>query len=271
MEEFKSLFNRFVISCTGQDSEKFLQGLCTNDVRQKHFYSLMLTPKGKFLFDFFAYRVDFEHYLIDASNENLLVKMLTYKLRNQIVLQDLSCEYKVLHSNDAFENLVDGFAFQDPRNVAMGFRAIVRKTNDAKFDGSLEVYLKSKYQNAIPDGDLDMTTDKSFPLEFGLNQLNGVSHSKGCYLGQEAIARAHHTGVVRKNMHKVTAVEGQSLVGIQKGTEIFVDGEKIGSWCSGYKNLGIALIRTQSVPSSKIATLCGGKVSLELAPWYQKS
>ena len=38
----------------------------------------------------------------------------------------------------------------------------------------------------------------AMPLEYNIGYLNGVSFHKGCYLGQELIARTHHTGVVRK-------------------------------------------------------------------------
>lgn len=45
------------------------------------------------------------------------------------------------------------------------------------------------------------------PLEYNLDALNGVSYSKGCYVGQELIARTHNRGVVRKRLMPVT-IEG---------------------------------------------------------------
>lgn len=38
------------------------------------------------------------------------------------------------------------------------------------------------------------------PLEYNLDGLNGVSYTKGCYVGQELIARTHNRGVVRKRL-----------------------------------------------------------------------
>lgn len=42
------------------------------------------------------------------------------------------------------------------------------------------------------------------PLEYNLDALNGVSYSKGCYVGQELVARTHHRGVIRKRLMPVS-------------------------------------------------------------------
>ena len=45
------------------------------------------------------------------------------------------------------------------------------------------------------------------PLEYNLDGLNGVSYTKGCYVGQELIARTHNRGVVRKRLMPI-AIKG---------------------------------------------------------------
>ncbi len=52
----------------------------------------------------------------------------------------------------------------------------------------------------IPEGAYDMELDTSLPLEFNLDWLNGISFTKGCYMGQELTSRTHHTGVIRKRL-----------------------------------------------------------------------
>lgn len=47
----------------------------------------------------------------------------------------------------------------------------------------------------------------AMPLEYNLDALHGVSYSKGCYVGQELIARTHNRGVVRKRLMPI-AIEG---------------------------------------------------------------
>ena len=46
------------------------------------------------------------------------------------------------------------------------------------------------------------------PLEYNLDALNGISHTKGCYVGQELVARTHNRGVVRKRLMPVS-IEGE--------------------------------------------------------------
>jgi len=52
-----------------------------------------------------------------------------------------------------------------------------------------------------------MDAGHAMPLEYNLDGLNGVSYSKGCYVGQELVARTHNRGVVRKRLMPVR-IEG---------------------------------------------------------------
>ena len=49
------------------------------------------------------------------------------------------------------------------------------------------------------------------PLEYNLDALNGISYTKGCYVGQELVARTHNKGVVRKRLMPVS-IEGEGTV-----------------------------------------------------------
>ena len=51
----------------------------------------------------------------------------------------------------------------------------------------------------------------AMPLEYNLDALNGVSYTKGCYVGQELIARTHNRGVIRKRLMPFT-IDGESLL-----------------------------------------------------------
>jgi folate-binding protein YgfZ len=271
MNQFEYLSDRVVISCIGTHAQKFLQGIVTNDVLQNSSYSMMLSPTGKFLFDFFIYQVSPEHYLIDAASEKCLDKIRTYKLRNDVELSNISERYAVLYATKATDFMRSFYLFSDTRHQNMGVRCILPKTFFANLDFTQNqpgLYAKAKYQNTIPDGELDMISEKSFPLEFGLSELNGVSYTKGCYLGQEIIARTYHTGVIRKHLYKVIASGGSSLQAVDQGSDILQEGLKVGSFCSGYSNLGIALVRSEDIDSKSNVTLCGEKILLEKASWH---
>ena len=55
------------------------------------------------------------------------------------------------------------------------------------------------------------TAVDSIPFAYNLDGLNAISFDKGCYLGQELIARTHYTGVVRRRLIPFAAEEGESV------------------------------------------------------------
>ena len=82
---YKNSNSRF-LSIEGEDSNKFLQNLITNDINQcskdNFLYSCLLTPQGKFLSDFFIFKQD-EKYLLETHSffyEKLLKKLNLYNL-----------------------------------------------------------------------------------------------------------------------------------------------------------------------------------------------
>lgn len=67
----------------------------------------------------------------------------------------------------------------------------------------------------VAEGDSEIPTGEVIPFEFNLDGLNGISFTKGCYVGQELMARTHFKGVVRKRLLPFVAVApgaGSSLM-----------------------------------------------------------
>lgn len=225
--------NRSFIKISGEDKESFLQGLITTDIKDPNLYSFMLTPQGKFLFDFFItdHR---DYFLLELHKdfmESFLRKMQLYKLRTKVDIEKLEGDYFVYSSND--EVAGQYFSFADPRSAKLGKRFY--------FTSPLEKYLEEeeyhflRLKNMIPEGYYDMIQEKSFPLEFGFEKFNAVSFTKGCYVGQEVTARTHYRGKIRK---KLQLIEADSFP--PKGEE-FAGGKM----CSASKNLGLVLIREE--------------------------
>jgi folate-binding protein YgfZ len=90
----------------------------------------------------------------------------------------------------------------------------------------------------VPEGG-DFGSEKVFALEGGLEELHGVSFSKGCYVGQELTARMKHRATSRKRLLPLAASGPLP----QPGTAITQNGASIGELVSAHGREGFAAIR----------------------------
>ncbi|MBC8267929.1 MAG: folate-binding protein YgfZ [Rhodospirillaceae bacterium] len=266
------LKNRGLLSVSGEDARDFLQGLVSNDVTmvspERALYSALLSPQGKFLHDFFICQFD-DGLLIDCESERLddLKRKLTmYKLRSKVDLVDRSEEFCVAAligdgvadalELDTREGLAKAFlggvVFIDPRLAEIGGRAVIPQSGaeasliNAGFPtGTLDQYETARLHLGLPDGSRDMIVDKAILLENGFNELNGVDWDKGCYMGQELIARTHYRGLVKKRLMPVR-VEGPLPA---PGTPLMLGDKQAGEMRSGLGDQGLAMIRLEHFES----------------------
>lgn len=236
---YTKLPDRAFIHVTGADRFDFLQGLITQDIdllkSQDLIYSCLLTPNGKFLFDFFIFE-NGDQLVIDCEGgdrANAIIKRLSmFKLRSDVAL-DLEnnvdvfqifrlCEKQrdeAIQDNSAFETLGLPRSLSLPRNDGTikkdsrfdGYRTY-SKPNDVNEVG-FTVWDKHRIRAEIPDGSRDLTPEKSFIHESKILINTAVSYTKGCYMGQELVSRMHHRGLVKKQLRCVMndAPEGVEL------------------------------------------------------------
>lgn len=201
MPHLLKLENRCIIRLSGPDGRSLLQGLVTNDMNalsaEKAVYAGLLTPQGKFLFDMIMVQ-DGSDILLDVEAEraqDLLRKLTMYKLRSDVTLtEDRSSVWALFDGTDA-----SGISYVDPRHSGMGLR-IISAENPAPDATPLSRtdYDTRRIQCGVPDGSTDMAVEKYFWLETGAERLNGVSFTKGCYVGQELTARMKHRTTLKK-------------------------------------------------------------------------
>ena len=220
-----------ILEITGGDAIKFLHNLTTNTIEEKPnsiIYSCILTPNGRFMYDFLLHQVNNQKYIsIHKNSSNGFVQYISmFKMNADISFKE---------ANLALfweKNEKNGF-IADPRKKEIGHYQIAEKTGE---DVS-KIYHINRIQNLVPEGHLDMTQKSSIILEFGLDDLHAISYTKGCYLGQELISRTKHTGVIRR--HLVYKYSNEPL---QKGQEILENGKKIGEILGGVDGHYLCLV-----------------------------
>lgn len=261
------LKDKQIIAVSGLDSEKFLNGLLTNLVDNRQItYAMMLSPQGRYLCDFFIYPQEQNSYLLEVpKNADILSKLKLYRMRSKVELEDVSSSYICLYSRGVLATN----SYKDPRYSKLGYKSIIQSAQLANVGLALEsnLYLEDKYQFCIPDGATDFIINKSFPQEYGADFLNAISYTKGCYVGQEVIARTKYQGMVRK---KIYLIQAQcSLNHLLQGDKITVNGQEVGILCSVFDNKGIALVKhEQEKEGPYFADINGIAVNLVPAPWY---
>jgi folate-binding protein YgfZ len=189
-----TLADRAVIRLSGEDVREFLQGLVTNDVAgELPVWAGLLTPQGKALFDFIVWG-DGEDLLIDceAAQADALIRRLSiYRLRRPIkIARDAAL---AVHWS-----MTEGTT-PDPRNAALGYRWI------AAPDCPAVGWREHRLALGVAEGIRELGSDKTLWLEANARDLNGVSFTKGCYIGQENTARMHHRSKVNRQLAVVAA------------------------------------------------------------------
>ena len=224
--------SRRILRLSGADTDSFLQGLVSNDIRkldQGLVYAALLTPQGKYLADFFLCR-DGDSVLLDIAEslaDATLKRLSMYKLRAAVEIGDSG-----LHLQRGTGPAPAG-ALPDPRNPALGWRAYTAAPESD--DGS--DWDAIRVAHCIPETGIELTPD-SYLLESGFEALNGVDFRKGCYVGQEVTARMKHKTELRKGLARV-AIDGPA----EPGTEITADGKPVGTLHTRAGDHAIAYLR----------------------------
>jgi hypothetical protein len=240
-----ALPERGVIEVGGDDRETFLQGLVSNDVAQAvpghAVWAALLTPQGKWLADFFI-MADGDRLLLDCERGQmplLLQRLSRFRLRAKVTLRAAE-EFSVYAAwTDA--PTAQGIIAPDPRLPEAGWRllsATPLPTTASEVDWD-----RHRLALGLPDGSRDLEPEKTVLLEAGFDELNGVSWSKGCYMGQELTARTKYRGLIKRRLIPV-AVTGRLPL---PGTPVFRGATEVGTMRSGRDQSGLAVLRMDAM------------------------
>ena len=279
------------MAVAGPDRVEFLQGLVSNDVGKagpdRAVYAALLTPQGKYLFDFFIIGRD-EALFLDCERTRLdeLKKRLTlYKLRADVTLDNRSADTAVsalfgegwaetagLEANaGAARPFAGGVAFTDPRLPDAGGRAVLPASGagtaleTAGFTATDAAdYDRMRLGLGLPDASRDLIVEKSTLLESGFDELNGVDWDKGCYMGQELTARTKYRGLVKKRLVPVAFAGPPPPPGTPVMLAEKEAGELRSSAVTGNGGIGLALMRLEALETAggKEGALTAGDVQV---------
>ena len=190
-----TLTDRAIVRLSGEDVHGFLQGLLTNDVAgELPVWAGLLTPQGKCLFDFIVW-ADGEDLLLDceADAADDLVKRLTiYRLRRPIRIER--------EPGMAVHWSLEGSAGSlDPRLPELGRRWL------GEPDEPANGWLEHRLRLGVCEGQRELVD--LLWLECNAIELNGVSFTKGCFVGQENTARMNWRQKINRRLVVVPSSE----------------------------------------------------------------
>ncbi len=270
------LEDRGVLYINGPDTTEFLQNLITNDIKKVNdnnsCYASLLTPQGKFLYDFLivkhknGYFLDCEKRIVDE----LFKKILSYKLSSKIEILNLSNEFVVAAFSYPkfleFEGTKDllGFTtkfredpvFLDPRHKELGGRLIINleklylslKKLDLKSEKP-DIYYDYSFSLGIPQLQTDKLKEKLFGIECNFEELNAIDFKKGCYVGQENTSRIKLKNKLNKRLLPFKILEGS----LKESDPITYNKDEIGkALISNNYNFGLVKLNNSIFSFDKI-------------------
>ncbi|GCC21469.1 hypothetical protein chiPu_0019941 [Chiloscyllium punctatum] len=139
---------------------------------------------------------------------------------------------------------------RDPRTDAMGWRLVLSKVDDplavvlGSHLGDIQDYHRYRYQIGIAEGVKDLPSGEAIPLESNLVYMNGISFTKGCYIGQELTARTHYTGVIRKRLMPIQLDNPLPPGSVPEKAQIVTESGKSAGRLRNYTgDVGLAMVR----------------------------
>jgi folate-binding protein YgfZ len=183
-----TLADRAVVRLSGEDVRGFLDGLVTNEVTGPlPVWAGLLTPQGKCLFDFMIWD-DGADLLIDCEAEaadDLIKRLSIYRLRRPITI-GRDTTLAVHWSADGNGGVAD------PRLPGLGRRWL------APADDPATGWLEHRLRLGVTEGRIEF--GDLLWLECNAAELNGVSFTKGCFVGQENTARMNWRQKVNRRL-----------------------------------------------------------------------
>ncbi|QQS34098.1 MAG: hypothetical protein IPM50_05850 [Acidobacteriota bacterium] len=201
---------RGLVAVWGGEAVQFLDGLITNDVKTLGDGEQMLAAfpnaQGRLL-AVVRVRRDGDRFLIEteeATREKVFQNLFRFTFAGDFFVEDLSDQFRYLETFGAEPPASAGGLMFAGRSTGY-FAPHDRPLPDGPIPISDELYETLRIESGVPKFGIDMDETTIVP-ELGIDGL--ISYNKGCYIGQEIIARIHFRGHVAKQLTGLVSTDG---------------------------------------------------------------
>ena len=289
-ELFCDLSHYGLIAAYGEDATEFLQGQFTNDITEvtstRSQLSSLCTPKGRMLCNFRIFKREETYYLVIPYEllEAALDRLRMFVLRSRVTLEDASDALMGMGLNgdkipDHLANIIGALPEEVDDCIETDGYTIIRVAgNIPRYEiyGLLEPMKKiwegvDVHATAVGAGPWELlniqagipvitarSIDAYVPQMTNMQLVNGVSFTKGCYQGQEIVARMHYLGKLKRRMYRIGfAASEKPETGTALVTETSTESQDIGAILSAQENPdgnyeALAVIQVKDAEESKL-------------------
>lgn len=273
---------RGLIAVWGKEAVQFLDGMITNDMKTLEDGAEMLAAfpnaQGRLLAVVRVLRQG-DKFLIEteeATREKVFNNLFRFTFAGEFFVEDLSGKYKYFEMFNAKPSIEEGFYFETGRKYGAFVQAesadAFRKEIADAGGGAIndELYETLRIENGVPLYGVDMDETTIVP-EIGLDGL--ISYNKGCYVGQEIIARIHFRGHVAKRLAGLIMPDASTPISSADagGPDLSKDGKNAGRTTSVTfspklgRNIALAYVRYEFFePGTKLESPMGTATVTEL-------
>ena len=236
-----------ILDITGEDAQTFLQNQIPGDIRLVHRESAQISgwcnAKGRLLTTFILWQIDAGYRLVLARDLRDIIakrlKMFVLRLKVQVTSSE-DPVLGLLNPTDSLNGLnLPAASWQvaddrgimavrlDPnRCLITGSSEAIQSLISETPGGTLDAWLRADVSEGLPIV-TQATTEHYVPQMVNLDRLGGVSFKKGCYPGQEIVARTHYLGKIKRHLYRVSATS--SIAAGQEVRAASLNGQSCGS------------------------------------------
>jgi len=196
------LEDRALLKVSGEDSKTFLQSQFSNDINQINFKNVQINAycqhQGKIVALLWVFIENNYFYLSfpEDLKQHVLSKLNIFKLMSKVQIEDLSLEFNQY-------GLIDE---KNERSLTIKNNlSLLTTREEINTNGVIQQWEKACVDNTLPE--IYLSTSEQFipqALNLDINEL-GLSFTKGCYPGQEVVARMHYLGKPKRRLFQFSS------------------------------------------------------------------